>query len=820
MNTGKQINAMVIALFVTIIAIGAYTIWDPFRSDSAADEQIETAAERGATTFALNCRLCHGDRGEGGALGGRLPQAPALDQDFLRGFENGALSEEALKEVVKLVTNTIICGRVGTFMPIWGADQGGTLNEEQIRQLTVLITGGGNEGFWELAQEHADELDAEATGHATVQMPSGAFADSDTELTVSNAASFSADQYIRIGTEQLEVLRGIAGTEAVAHGRGIAILRDTGVTLRAPIEADGTTLLVDDTTDLAAGEVLQLADEKVRIALILEDEREVVVERGVDDTRAVPHASGASIFGDTGMTLREAVGPDDTLLAVLDSGRFAGGETLQLDDETVRVLGLIKQERLQILDVPSTGQQLAEDIGRTPDSFIVSGADSIEVGAIIRLDGELMEVTAIGDDGDSGTVLDTAVSASDTLISVDDPTFYRPEYVIRVGDEHIRVIEAVDTGQTLQDTIGRAQTTIDASGSDGLSPGMVIRMSRELLRITEIHPAFVEVERGVDGTSQATHTSGAAILKAEVDEDEEPDTGQTLLETADANATTFVVTGMIGLAVDETFLLGDEVVKVTRVEPARLRVERGADGTDREAHLRRASIFDRNLLNVERGFRSTAAAHDEGDSVFLTILEVERSVAGSALGPHSKTAEIFLGHRLIVERGALNTTAAEHENGELVYDFPTSPEGPEPNVSACGQRRAVAEPTPTGPTATPEPTPPGAQEVTVSLTEFAVDVDPASLTDGSVVFQVANDGFIDHNFRVIATDLAPDALPTSGGLVDEEQLEVVASTSDFGAGGTETSTVEQLTPGNYVLICNFIGHYQSGMFVGFEVTPQ
>ncbi|MCH7484651.1 MAG: cytochrome c, partial [Chloroflexi bacterium] len=118
MNTGKQINAMVIVLFFTVIAIGAYTIWDPFRSDSAADEQIEMAAERGATTFALNCRLCHGDRGEGGALGGRLPQAPALDLDFLRGFEQGALSEEALKEVMMLVTNTITCGRVGTFMPI------------------------------------------------------------------------------------------------------------------------------------------------------------------------------------------------------------------------------------------------------------------------------------------------------------------------------------------------------------------------------------------------------------------------------------------------------------------------------------------------------------------------------------------------------------------------------------------------------------------------------------------------------------------------------------------------------------------------------
>ena len=182
--------------------------------------------------------------------------------------------------------------------------------------------------------------------------------------------------------------------------------------------------------------------------------------------------------------------------------------------------------------------------------------------------------------------------------------------------------------------------------------------------------------------------------------------------------------------------------------------------------------------------------------------------------------DISRGHRLIVERGAFDTSAAEHENGRLVHDFPTAPQGPDPNVAACGQRRAIAEPTPTGPTATPEPLPPGAQEVTVTLTEFSVDVDPASLTDGTIVFQVANDGAIPHNLRVIATDLAPDALPTSGGSVDEEQLEVVASTSDFEAGGTQTSTVEQLAPGNYVLICNVPSHYLSGMFVGFEVTEQ
>ena len=672
MNTGKQINAMVVVLFLTVIAIGAYTIWDPFRSESAADEQVEAAANRGAETFALNCRLCHGDRGRGGALGGRLPQAPTLDQDFLRGFESGALSEEALKEVMKLVTNTITCGRVGTFMPTWGASQGGTLNEEQIRQLTVLITGGESEGFWDLAQEHADELDAEATGHATVQMPSGAFDDSVTELIVSNAADYSVDQYIRI------------------------------------------------------------------------------------------------------------------------------------DDE-----------RLFIADIPSTGQRLVEAIGRTPDSFLVSGADGTEVGAIIRLDGELMEITAIRDDGDSGTVLDIAVSPSDTLISVDDPTFFRPEYIFRVGAEHIRVIEAVNTGQTLEETVGRAQTTVIVSGSEGLSTGMVIRMGRELLRIMEIQPAFVEVDRGVDDTSQATHTAGAAILKAEVEEDEEPDTGQTLLEPTDANATTFVVTGMIGLAVDKTFLLGDEVVKVTRVEPARLRVERAADGTDREAHSRRASIFDRNLLNVERGIGGTPAAHDEGESVFLTILEVERSVAGSTFGPHSKTAEIFLGHRLTVERGVFGTSAAEHGNGVLVYNFPTAPVGPEPNISACGQTREIVTPMPL---ATPSE---DAQVVNVSLNDdpFAVTPDQPTISEGLVYFLANNDGAQDHNFRVIATDLPPDGLPTASGGADEDALDVVASIPQFGVGVSQSTEVE-LVPGNYVLICNIPGHYGSGMFVGFEVIAQ
>ncbi len=676
MNTGKQINAMVIVLFLTLITLGAYAIWDPLRSETAEDEQLEMDVRRGATTFALNCRLCHGDRGQGGLLGGRLPQALTLDQAFLRGFEMGELDEELLKGSVRFVTDTIACGRVGSFMPTWGAEQGGTLSEEQIRQLTVLITGGGEVGFWAAAQEHADEIDAEATGHATVQMPGGIFGAGDTELVVNNAGPFSAGQYIRI----------------------------------------------------------------------------------------------------------------------------------RIDEET--------EERLHITAIPSTGQQLAEDIGRTPGRFLVSGAEGIEVGAISRLDGELMEVTAVRNDGDPGIVLDIELSASDARISVSDPAFFRPGYVVRVGDELIRVIEPVKTGQSLQEPIGRAETTFVVSGSDGLSVGMVIRMGSELLRITELDPAFVEVER----ISPAPHTSGTAILKADVEEDEEPDTGQTLLDTVDASDTTFVVSGTTGIAVDETFRLGDEVVTVTAIELARLRVERGIQDTDRAAHSRRVDIFQRNLLAVERGVAGAPAAHREGAQLFFATVEVARTVAGSVREQHVKGAELCLGHRLIVERGTLETNAADHPNGVLVLDFPSGPDDPTPNEEACGQRRVIEEPTATGPTATPEPTPLGAQQVAVSLTEFAIDADPATIADGPVVFQVTNDGAIDHNLRVIATDLPPNELPLSGGGVDEAQLTVVGSTPDFAAGSIQGVTVEELSPGNYVLICNVPGHYLSGMRVGFEVT--
>jgi len=96
---------------------------------------------------------------------------------------------------------------------------------------------------------------------------------------------------------------------------------------------------------------------------------------------------------------------------------------------------------------------------------------------------------------------------------------------------------------------------------------------------------------------------------------------------------------------------------------------------------------------------------------------------------------------------------------------------------------------------------------------------PSSVPAGDVQFVVSNAGTTSHEFVVIKTDLAPDALPVVGGTVDESasSLQVIDTIAPFAAGTQQTLTVN-LAAGNYVLICNLPGHYQGGVRTAFTVT--
>jgi uncharacterized cupredoxin-like copper-binding protein len=121
----------------------------------------------------------------------------------------------------------------------------------------------------------------------------------------------------------------------------------------------------------------------------------------------------------------------------------------------------------------------------------------------------------------------------------------------------------------------------------------------------------------------------------------------------------------------------------------------------------------------------------------------------------------------------------------------------------------------------------GGGTVEVTLQEFSVIPAQDSVEAGEVTFEVENTGPEDvHEFVVIKTDLAPDALPTDeNGAVDEEGegIEVIDEIEDIPVGDTPSLTVN-LDAGNYVLICNIWdeeeqeAHYAMGMRVGFTVT--
>jgi uncharacterized cupredoxin-like copper-binding protein len=122
----------------------------------------------------------------------------------------------------------------------------------------------------------------------------------------------------------------------------------------------------------------------------------------------------------------------------------------------------------------------------------------------------------------------------------------------------------------------------------------------------------------------------------------------------------------------------------------------------------------------------------------------------------------------------------------------------------------------------------GGEETTVDVTlqEFAVLPAQDSAPAGTITFQVENTGPDDiHEFVVLKTDLAPDALPTdeNGAVTEEgEGIEVIDEIEDIPVGETPSLTVD-LDAGNYVLICNIWdeeeqeAHYAQGMRTAFTV---
>ena len=125
-------------------------------------------------------------------------------------------------------------------------------------------------------------------------------------------------------------------------------------------------------------------------------------------------------------------------------------------------------------------------------------------------------------------------------------------------------------------------------------------------------------------------------------------------------------------------------------------------------------------------------------------------------------------------------------------------------------------------------TAPSPVTVNVTLREFNISLDRASAPRGTVIFHVTNSGEDIHEFLVIRTDRAPNALPTEADGSYQENgagTQLLEEIEEIPPGSSRDLTID-LSEGSHVLICNMVMtepdgtvevHYQLGMRTAFRV---
>jgi len=144
-------------------------------------------------------------------------------------------------------------------------------------------------------------------------------------------------------------------------------------------------------------------------------------------------------------------------------------------------------------------------------------------------------------------------------------------------------------------------------------------------------------------------------------------------------------------------------------------------------------------------------------------------------------------------------------------------------LAACNSGSTPAPaPAPVETSTAPAPSEAETPGTPVSATEadFSITLDNSDLAAGETTFAVTNDGPSTHEFVVLQTDDAPDALPVANGAVDESAPSITANLGEIEeitTGSSKDLTVT-LDAGKYVVICNIPGHYEAGMHAGLTVA--
>src|SRR5437899_3151439 len=142
----RKIIAVVAMIAAMALLFLGYGFRESARQVSAQEQQLDTSIGRGINTFTTLCFPCHGEKGQGAVVPEVTPErlAPPLNRPDLRPTD----SDERTKRY-DFIFNTIQRGRPGTPMPTWGQIDGGSLLDEQINELALMILNGDRQVDYE-----------------------------------------------------------------------------------------------------------------------------------------------------------------------------------------------------------------------------------------------------------------------------------------------------------------------------------------------------------------------------------------------------------------------------------------------------------------------------------------------------------------------------------------------------------------------------------------------------------------------------------------------------------------------------------------------
>ena len=157
---------------------------------------------------------------------------------------------------------------------------------------------------------------------------------------------------------------------------------------------------------------------------------------------------------------------------------------------------------------------------------------------------------------------------------------------------------------------------------------------------------------------------------------------------------------------------------------------------------------------------------------------------------------------------AVTATPAQPTLAPAQLAAPAATTAPATNAAPAAAPAPAATAAPAGPAST----------VTVTLKDMAITLSTPSVSSGKVTFNVTNAGTTIHEFVVLQTSIAQNALTANvaspGTVIEPGFLGQVTNLAPQATG----SLTLTLGAGSYVLICNEPAHYSAlGMHTGFSV---